>query len=96
MRIIKTFEQYIFENSSTKLELLKKHLDRTDISLAQWIVKNLGVKGSENPTQKEAEEIVRSVNSRSYYSKLPTMYFFDSPAEDVKEGTWLVHFTRNP
>jgi hypothetical protein len=97
---LKSFQQFLNENrellESSHLEVLKKHLDRTDISLAQWIVKNLHVNGSDTPTPKEAEAIIKSVDSKEYYSKLPSMYFFDSPAEDVESGTWLVHFTRKP
>lgn len=95
MKYLKLFEEF---RSNDKLDVLKKHLDRTNIDLAKWIIKNLGINvRSIGPlTDKAAESIILSVNKKEYWPKLPTMYFFDSPAEDVPEETWLVHYTKFP
>lgn len=95
MKYIKLFEEF---QSSNKLDILKNHLDRTNIDLANWIIKNLGVnvKSIGPLTDKAAQSIIQSVNKKEYWPKLPTMYFFDSPAEDVPKDTWLVHYTKFP
>jgi hypothetical protein len=94
MKYIKLFEEF----SSNKLDILKDHLKRSNIDLAKWIIKNLGinVKSIGPLTDKAAQSIIQSVNKKEYWPKLPTMYFFDSPSEDVPEGTWLMHFTTVP
>jgi len=95
MKYIKLFEDF---HSSDKLKDLKDHLKRTNIDLANWIIKNLGinVKSIGPLTNKAAVNLIQSVNTKEYWSKLPTMYFFDSPARDVPKGTWLMHFTPVP
>jgi hypothetical protein len=87
-----------FESASSKLEVLKDHLKRTNIDLAKWIIKNLGVniRQSGPLTDDSAKFIIQSVNTKEYWSKLPSMYFFDSPAKDIPDGTWLIHFTPVP
>lgn len=94
MKYIKLFEEF----SSNKLDILKDHLKRTNIDLANWIIKNLGinVKSIGPLTNKAAVDLINTVNTKEYWPKLPTMYFFDSPAKDVPEGTWLMHFTPVP
>ena len=95
--MFRSYAQF-FESSTgiSKLNQLKTHLDRTNVDLAKWIVDNLGVKHEGRMTEKDAVNIIKTVNTKEWWPKLPTMYFFDSPAEDVKEGTILVHFTRDP
>jgi len=95
MKYIKLFEDFY---SSDKLKDLKDHLKRTNIDLANWIIKNLGinVKSIGPLTDKAAVNIIKSVDTKEYWSKLPSMYFFDSPAIDVPDGTWLMHFTPVP
>ena len=89
---MKKFKNY---SDHLRLEKLKTHLDRTNKDLAEWILKNLDVTGSLD-SEDEIVRIIKSVDSEKYYSKLPTMYFFDSPAEDVPDGLELVHFTKYP
>lgn len=94
MRYIKLFEEF----TSNKLQVLKDHLKRSNIDLANWIIKNLGVNVRQSGplTDDSAEFIIKSVNTKEYWAKLPSMYFFDSPAKDVPEGVWMMHFTPVP
>lgn len=93
MRHIKSYQ--LFESVNDRLQVLRDHFDRTNIDLAEWILSNLGVTGSAD-TEEEAIKVIKSVDNPKYYKDLPAMFFFDSPAEDVPEGTWLVHFTKDP
>lgn len=86
----------LFESRKDHLQQLKDHLDRTNKSLAQWIVDKLGYPAPARMTESAAIRIIRAVNNKDWWDRLPTMYFFDSPAEDVPYGTTLLHFTRKP
>jgi len=79
--------------SKQEIPKLKKHFDRSNKDLAKWIVDNLGVDG-DTSTEQGCIDIIKSVDSQKYYKQLPPMYFFDSPAEYVPKGTWLIHFTK--
>ena len=78
--------------NESKLDVLRRHFIRDDKKLAKWIVDNLKIEGDPDD-ENDALRIIKSVDSYIYYKQLPTMYFFDSPSEDVPNGTWLVHFT---
>ena len=95
---LKGYLQFFESNSSSKLDVLKDHLKRSNIDLAKWIIKNLGVNVRQSGplTNDSAEFIIKSVNTKEYWSKLPSMYFFDSPAKDIPDGTWMMHFTPVP
>ena len=95
MKRIYTFTEFLNESNNPKLEILKNHFNRTNKSLAKWIIDNLGIEGSYK-TEKEAIKVIKAVDSHKYYDKLPSMYFFDSPAHDLPEGEWLIHFTKRP
>lgn len=95
---LKGYLQFFESNSSSKLDVLKDHLKRSNIDLAKWIIKNLGVNVRQSGplTNDSVEFIIKSVNTKEYWSKLPSMYFFDSPAKDIPNGTWMMHFTPVP
>ena len=96
MKHITTYK--LFESTTGRLQVLKDHFDRTNMELANWIIKN--IYDPELPdnisNEEEAKQVIKKVDQHKYYRKLPAMYFFDSPAEDVPEDTWLVHFTDYP
>lgn len=93
MGYTKKFHEFILENQ-IEISKLKKHFDRSNKDLAKWIIDNLDVDGDIS-TEQGCIDIIKSVDNKRYYKLLPPMYFFDSPAEYVPKGTWLVHFTKN-
>lgn len=94
--MIKNFQQFFESIKTDKLSELKNHLNRSNIDLAKWIIDNLNIEHKGELTDDVAVKIIKSVDSKEYWSKLPTMYFFDSPAETVKPNSWLMHFTKHP
>jgi len=92
MKYVKSYEGFLNESAGgKKTDVLKQHFDRTNMSLAQWIKDHLLPK-EKLDSESDAINLIGKVNSRRYFSKLPTMYFFDSPAEDHPSDKLIVHF----
>jgi hypothetical protein len=94
MNIAQTYNEFLNESAGKKTDVLKHHFDRTNMSLAQWIKDHL-LPSEKLETEADAIRIVGKVNSKQYYTKLPAMYFFDSPAEDYSSNNLIIHFARS-
>ena len=99
MKNVKNFNEFTglssinesFKPGIKKTDVLKKHFDRTNISLARWIKRHL-LPQEKLESESDAIKLISKVDNRKYYSKLPAMYFFDSPAEDYPSDKLIVHF----
>ena len=94
MKDLTTYGEFLNEASGNKTDILMKHFVRTNMDLAKWIKDNL-LPEETLETEKDAVRIIGKVNSKKYFQKLPSMYFFDSPAFKNPPNNTIIHFVRH-
>lgn len=94
MKDLTTYSEFLNEGAGQYTKILKDHFVRTNMDLAKWIKTNLLPKAKLD-TESDAVKLIGQVNSKKYFSKLPSMYFFDSPAFDYPSKGKIIHFVRS-